>query len=494
MQCLARRRFLGYTGAVLTAPTLSFLAGCSTNPATGRSTFTGLMSRADEAEIGAQEHPQILDEFGGVYSEGGRDFYLARIGGTLGRQTETPDATYTFTLLNSPIVNAFALPGGYVYATRGLMALAGDEAELAGVIGHELGHVVARHSAQRYSQAVLAGGLGAVLGIVVGSAEVSRAADIGAGAYLAGFSRENELEADMLGVRYLAKAGYDPNAMSSFLARLGAHSALESKLLGQDGADGFDFFASHPRTQDRVSAAIVEARAFTAARPTRHRDVFLGQMDRMLYGDDPAEGVARGLTFSHPALRFRFTVPRGYRLINGRDTVQALHPDGARLIFDLAPGPYDGSMVNYLRAVWGRDIPMTDLQGLTIDGLDAATAGASATSGGRRFVVHLAAIRGAADRIYRFLHLLPSDKARAMQAGARDTVTSFRRLSQAEAAAIRPLRLAVRTAVAGDTVDRLAAAMPFDDFTSDRFRTLNGLGANQTLVAGQLYKTVVEAP
>ncbi|HEM46852.1 MAG TPA: peptidase, partial [Alphaproteobacteria bacterium] len=195
---VTRRHFCG-----LTCSTLALGAtGCAVNPATGESGLM-LVSSDQERRIGAEEHPKIIKEFGGVYDDPRVAGYAASIGGRLAQVTEQPDTSYTFTVLDNPIVNAFALPGGYVYITRGLMALAENEAELAGVLGHEIGHVVARHSSQRRSTAILAQIGAGLLGAATGSSAIGNLAATGAGVYLRSFSRDQELEADRLGVRYL---------------------------------------------------------------------------------------------------------------------------------------------------------------------------------------------------------------------------------------------------------------------------------------------------
>ncbi len=214
--------------------TLLALAGCTVNPATGESSFTAFMSPAEEQRAGAEEHPKILKEFGGAYGDRAIGAYIDSIGQALARMSDLPNQRFTFTVLDNDVVNAFALPGGYVYVTRGLLALAGSEAELAGVIAHEIGHVTARHAAQRYSQSIVAGLGAALLGAVAGRGAAD-IAQLGSALYLSAYSREQEFEADILGVRYLARAGYDTGAMAGFLGKLQAHSALQARITGRGG-------------------------------------------------------------------------------------------------------------------------------------------------------------------------------------------------------------------------------------------------------------------
>ncbi|MFM2042946.1 MAG: hypothetical protein RLY86_1522, partial [Pseudomonadota bacterium] len=184
------------------------LGACAVNPATGERQFTGLLPAAQEAAIGAEQHPRILEEFGGTLNDPAIQAYVDGIGQRLAANTELPGVTYTFTVLDSDVVNAFALPGGYVYVTRGLMQLANSEAQLAGVIGHEIGHITGRHAAERYSQGTLAQ-LGAVAAAVLGGQELGQMAAQGAQLAVAGWGRGQELEADQLGIRYMANVGYE---------------------------------------------------------------------------------------------------------------------------------------------------------------------------------------------------------------------------------------------------------------------------------------------
>ncbi|MBL4613747.1 MAG: M48 family metalloprotease [Magnetovibrio sp.] len=209
-------------------PALLAVAACSANPATGKQSFTGFMSPAKELQVGAEEHPKMVKQFGGQFDDQDWPKYVREIGQELASYSEMPELPWTFTVLNDTQVNAFALPGGYVYITRGLLALASDEAEMAGVLSHEIGHVTARHTAQRYSS-TMATNLGLqVLGVLSNAAGVPGAeniAAVGANLALKSYSRDQELESDMLGVRYMTRAGYDPDAMASFSRNCGRTNA-----------------------------------------------------------------------------------------------------------------------------------------------------------------------------------------------------------------------------------------------------------------------------
>ena len=291
------------------------MAGCSTNPATGESTFTGLMSESDEVRIGRESHPQVLAQFGGAYEDPELNRYIDSLGQLLAHASDRPNLQYHFTVLNSPIVNAFATPGGYVYITRGLLALANSEAEVAGVLAHEIGHVAARHAAERESQAVLASIPGILTGVVTGSDTLSQAVNSGASAHLQSYSRDQEYQADLLGVRYLSRTNYDPLGMASFLTQLQANERLDAAVMGRpEMADQFSIMSTHPRTADRIQRAIQEAGVAQAANPITERDLYLSKIDGLRYGDEPAQGFIRDRLFLHPILRFVFEVPAGFHM------------------------------------------------------------------------------------------------------------------------------------------------------------------------------------
>ncbi|MBT7526479.1 MAG: M48 family metalloprotease, partial [Rhodospirillales bacterium] len=234
-------------GAILTLAfglILTSVQGCSTNPATGNKMFS-VLSEKEEISLGQTEHPKLVKSFGGIVPDPALEKYVSSVGQLLARTSELPNLKFTFTLLNSSVVNAFALPGGYVYISRGLLAIANSEAELAGVLAHEIGHITARHTAQRYSQGVFTN-LGVnVIGILTGSRGLAQLVGTGAGLYLRSYSRTHEFEADTLGIRYLKRAGFKPEAMSSFLKSLRAHSKLSAKLknLAPGKIDEFDILS-----------------------------------------------------------------------------------------------------------------------------------------------------------------------------------------------------------------------------------------------------------
>jgi predicted Zn-dependent protease len=486
--CWSSRATLVAVGLAL----LGALGGCSANRATGETTFTGFMSPEQEARIGQGEHPKILQEFGGTYHDPALRAYVEGIGQRLAAVSEMPNLGFTFTVLNSDIVNAFALPGGYVYVTTGLMALAGNEAELAGVIGHEIGHVTARHAAQRYSQTVLAQLGTGLLGAVTGSRGLTETGAVLAQGVLAGYSREQESEADTLGTRYLARAGYDTRAMASFLARMEEYSRFTDTLAGRADGDRYSFFATHPRTAARVEDAIRVARIDypPPAEPMVGIETYLRRIDGLYYGGDRANGFICDRQFVHPALGFRFVVPRGYQVFNGSTAVSAIGPEGARIVFDLALQVGDWSVADYVTRVWAPGLRFRRFDTFTIDGLPAATGTTRVDSDRGPLDMRLVAIKARRDKTYRFLFVSPPGATDALDPGFRGSVASFREITGAAAAEAEPYRVRVRAVAPGETIASIAAAMPYDSYQVERFMVLNGLTPGTRLEPGRWVKTV----
>lgn len=483
----------GLAGAFLCGLALG-LAGCTTtNPATGQSEFTPLMTPAQEVRVGAEEHPKIIRRFGGVYDDPEVGGWIAQIGGALAANSELPDLAFTFTVLDTDQVNAFAVPGGYVYITRGLIALANTEAEIAGVLAHEIGHVTARHTAQRYNRTVAANLLTTVLGAATGSREVAQVGQFVGAGVLASYSRDQEFEADILGVRYMTRTGYNPYGQADLLSQLQRERALALAIAGREGADPTaSFFASHPNTIERVQRAVAAAGdSGAAANAPYRRDEFLARVDGLIYGGSPDHGYIRGRSFWHPTLRFGFTVPPDFRLVNTPRAVYAKGPGGAQIRFDISKNA-GGDPLAYLLDVWGRKLRLREVERITVNGLPAATGAADVNTASGRRALRLIAARSSGGAMFRLMFLTPPDLVYRLREDLQRTTYSLRELGPAEAARLRPRRIRVVTVGAGDTVEALAGRMAVDDFPVERFRVLNALQADDRLRAGERVKIVVE--
>ena len=339
---------------------LSTIAGltasaCATADAQTRPAAAQQISQSD-AQQGAQANVQILQEFGGAMT-GPQASYVEGIGKNIAVQSGLGNAGDAFhvALLNSSVNNAFAIPGGYIYTTRQLVTLMNNEAELAGVLGHEVGHVAARHSQRRQQTAQrnsILGALGSILsGVLLGNSQIGQAVSQGIqqGSQLLTlkFSRSQELEADQLGQQYLTRAGYDPHAMATVLASLALQNNLDAQLQGSSASIP-EWASTHPDPASRVSAANQRAGRQTGL---TNRDVFLTRIDGLLYGDDPRQGVIEGQQFIQPQLQLAFTAPNGYYMVNG---TQAVSINGQSGQAQMTTAPYNGNLLSYISSVSSR--------------------------------------------------------------------------------------------------------------------------------------------
>ena len=491
---------------ILVVPSLALAPACTRveNPATGQAEFTTLTPE-QERQIGEQEHPRIVQQFGGVYPDETLQAYIEQIGDRIAARSDLPQAEFTFTLLNSEVPNAFALPGGYVYITRGLLALAETEAEVAGVLGHEIGHVTARHTAQRQTRATGAGVLAtlgtigaAILGGEVAGRLAQQVAGVGAQAYLASYSRDQEYQADDLGVGYMTAAGYDPQAMASFLEKLDAQAQLEREIAGGDDP-AQSWFATHPRTLDRVQRAVDEAEAGLDGAGRIGREDYLARIEGLIWGEDPSQGIVRGRRFVHPELGFAFEAPQGFRLQNTPQAVIGQDEAGRLLIFtgaDLAgrsPADYVAAPgLQQLGRALGVEVGRPrNVQSFEVDGLPAAAASAAIRQDGRQADAGLAAI-DAGEMGYQFIFVSPGQMSGAEARAYQATVDSFERLSAEQAAEFAPQRIAVAPVEAGASAEALAARMAVEQAPLRRFEILNALALRDGLAAGEEVKLIVE--
>lgn len=435
------------------------------------------------AELAKSQHPRILATYGGEYSDPKLERMVAKVVGSLTTVSANPTQTYRITILNSPNVNAFALPGGYLYVTRGLLALANDSSELAAVIAHEMGHVTANHGLQRQqkeAEEVLAN---KVVTDVLGESQTAKVALIRGKLRLAQFSRNQELEADAIGIKAIGQAGFDPYAAGRFLQSMAAYSDFRSISGATDPS--LDFLASHPNTPQRIELAQRHARLIgPPGTGVKDRDSFLAGIDGLLFGDTPEEGYVRGNTFMHPRLGVSFSVPAGFAIDNTAAAVTATGPGDMAIRFDGVTIEPKMSLTDYLRSGWVAGLVDSSVRTETINGNEAAVAQARAD--GWQFDVTVIRANG---QVYRLLTAAPL-AGNSLDAVARSVGGSFHVLSEAEKAALKPLRIRVVTVRPGQTMGTLAAGMIGVDRKLDLFRVLNGLAPGATVSAGDKVKIV----
>ena len=354
-----------------------------------------------------REHQRILASYGGVYEDARLQDEIGKLVDRLVAASERPNLKYEVTILNSPAINAFALPNGRLYVTRGLIALANDRSELASVLAHEMGHVIARHAEIREEQARQAAIVGHVVSDVLSDPQMGALALAKSKLTLASFSRAQEFEADGIGVGISARAGFDPYGAARFLNDMQRNAELKSAG-GSADPRAVDFLSTHPSTPDRVKNALANARQFSGpGNGERDRAEYLASLDGMVYGDDPSEGFVRGRRFVHPKLAFSFLAPPGFTLDNTAQAVLGLKDGGGEALrLDTVRVPAEQSLADYLKSGWLENVDAASVQEFTVNGFPAATA----TATGEAWSFRLFAVRFGSD-VYRFIYAAKNDDA-----------------------------------------------------------------------------------
>jgi predicted Zn-dependent protease len=454
----------------------------------------------DMSPAAMRENQRILAAYGGVYNDPKLQAMIEQMVERLVAASERPDLHYKVSLLNSQSINAFALPSGHLYVTRGLIALANDESELASVLAHEMGHVIAHHAAIREEQAKQAALVGRVVSDVISDPEEGALALAKSKLALASFSRAQEFEADAIGIGVAARAGYDPYGAARFLTSMEHNAELKP---AQNSAPinprAPDFLSSHPATPERITNAIANARQYsgkavasattgtTGAIGARDKDAYLSGIDGIVFGEDPSEGFVRGRRFLHPRLGFTFSAPEGFTLDNTAQAVLGVKKGGGQALrLDVVRVPAEQTLAGYLTSGWIENIDPGTVEDITVNGFPGATAAAK----GDQWDFRLYAIRFGSD-VYRFIFAAKHRTAESDHA-FRESVGTFRRMSLAEIEDAKPLRLQVVRVGPGDTVEKLATRMAVADRPVERFRVLNGLEPGERLKPGSEVKIVVE--
>ena len=436
-----------------------------------------------------REHARILASYGGLYDAPKLEAMIARIVDRLVAASERPDLKYKIVILNSPAINAFALPNGQLYITRGLIALANDNSELASVLSHEMAHVIARHAAIREDQARQSVTIATVATEILGDPQLGALALAKSKLALASFSRAQEFEADGIGVGIAARAGLDPYGAVRFLTAMQRNADLKMQA-GSEGDPRFrDFLSSHPATPDRVKNAQSNARQFSGPGTSggRSRAEYLTQLDGLVYGEDPGEGFVRGRRFLHPKLGFTFLAPLGFGLENTAQAVLGVKDGGAQALrLDVVRVPAEQSLADYLRSGWIENVDPRSIEQFIVNGFPVA----GAVANGEQWTFQLYALRFGSD-VYRFIFAAKQRSAESDKS-FRESLATFRRMSLKEARDARPLRIKIVTVGPADTVPSLARRMPAVDHAAERFRIINGFGPHDQLRAGELVKLLVE--
>ncbi len=465
------------------------LTDCAQNPVSGNPNFV-TMSESQEVQVGRQEDVKVRQQYG-VYDDKALQKYVNEVGQRLAKESHRPGLQYTFTVVDSPEINAFALPGGYIYITRGIMSYLNSEAELAGVLGHEIGHVTARHSVQQMSAATAAG-VGATLLEIFVPVLRNQAGDTAINALgnvlLSGYGRDHELEADRLGAQYLARTGYDPQAMIKVIGVLKNQELFDAEVAKSEGREPRSYhgvFASHPDADTRLQQVVAEAGKPAPGATRVNQEEFLRVIDKLVFADSPAQGIIRNGNFYHVDFGMAMTFPRDWRIQNQPDKVVARNR-GDDVIIDLrGAGPAQGSALDALRKVLRGNLGAETTQ-LSINGLQAAVT--TTRMQGLPTRVALIFLGKSA-----FLIGGQAKSEQAMQKALPEinaTINSFHALSDAERKIARPLTLRVINAPKDAKFAELARTSPLAKNAASHLRLINGLYPNGEPLAGQALKVI----
>jgi predicted Zn-dependent protease len=469
---------------ILGVPALfTLLASCATNPVTGDSNFV-LMSEAQELQVGRAADQDVKKQYA-LYDENGLAAYVSEVGQRVASLSHRPGLAYRFTLLDSTEINAFALPGGFIYVTRGIVAFLNSEAELAAVLGHEVGHVTARHSVRQMSAAQSTDILFTIASVFSPALRNQGVQNIGGlvgGALLSGYGRDHELEADRLGAEYLARTGYDPQAMIRVIGVLKNQELFDAETARQEGRKPRAYhgvFETHPDNDTRLQQTISASNGLRAGARGDGRDEFLKRTAGMIFGDSPREGIVRAGSFYHPDLGIALKLPRDWRVQNLPDRLAMLAPGGDTVLeMRMVPKP-GAEPIAVLRSnkQVGNDIETTPVNGLPAAFATGRAAAAGVVYFGDNMMVFNATAKSAT---------LNAAHARDV----RDTIRSFHRISDSERGLARPLRLRTVTATETTRFAALAAGSPLGRNAEGTLRLINGIYPAGEPRPGQLLKVI----
>ncbi len=486
----ALQRKIARCTAILAAAVL--LPACATNPVTGSNDFV-LISEDQEIALGRQANALILKETP-VYADPELEQLVQQVGEELASHSHRPELIYRFTVLDSTAINAFALPGGYIYITRGLLAYLNSEAELAAVLGHEIGHVTARHSVRQQSTAAVTGILGAIVAASTGVQGVDTVTNMASTAIVRGYGREHELEADRLGAEYMARSGYDPDAMLEVVGVLKNQEAFETLVAEKEGREAnvyHGLFSTHPDNDARLQEVVNAAQLYKTGTSNRvNRESFLLTLDGLTFGDSAREGIIRGNRFYHKPLDFTLTFPENWRIENQAEKILAISADNNGLIqlsiIDLnkriTPKQFMEQRMQLKNLRQGSTFENGDLEGYT-------AIADSNTTFGTRAVRYVVIYRDTSAYIFAVAAKLKKD-SRRFDDDILATARSFRSLTAADELYAREKKLAVIRAPEGASYAGLAAESPITNYPEMQLRLLNDAYPDGEPGTSQLIKLI----
>jgi len=466
---------------------LTWVVSCAVNPVTGSRELM-LLSEADEVNMGKETDGQVVQEYG-IFKDPELTAYLDGMCQRLGKVSHRPNLNYQLKILDASVVNAFAVPGGYVYFTRGILAHLNNEAELAGVMGHEIGHITARHSAQQYSKAQLAQvtlGVGSAVASVAGLGALSGLAEMGVGMLFLRFSRDNERQADSLGVEYASKLHYDASKLGDFF------HTLEQMNPGADRSGLPSWFSTHPNPEDRVNAVKAQAQQWqqkmALAKPVVNGDTYLRKIDGLIFGDDPRQGYVKDGIFYHPDLRFQFPVPDRWVLQNTPSQVQMVNEGkDAAILFGIEAGTSSGEMAR--KFITQTKAQVISSGSLAVNGLPSQRVLSDVQT--QKGTIRVMSYFIEKDKkIFLFHGLTSPQKFQGLQALFERTMGQFKGLSDPGRINVKPDRLRIRSTQTSDTLENAFRSFGVPSDQVAQLALLNGRQLSDRIPANTLIKVV----
>lgn len=458
-----------------------FFLSCAINPVTGKKEFM-LMSESQEKALGLSYDPQVVSQFG-LYDDQQMQDFIKNRGEKMARISHRPGLDYQFRILDSPVVNAFAVPGGYVYFTRGIMAHFNNEAEFAGVLGHEIGHITARHSAKQYSNQMLAQ-LGLIVGMVVSEdfRQYSDLASTGLGLLFLKYGRNHESQSDKLGVEYSTRVGYDAHEMANFFQTI-------KRIQGQSGGGVPTLLSTHPDPGNRFTRVHELAKKEqTKAGKTNlnvNRDQYLRMIDGLVYGEDPKQGYVENNVFYHPEMKFQFPVPQGWQVVNTPAQVQMAPQDGkALIVLTLAGEKTLNEAAN--AAIQADNLQVISKQNGTVNGNNAVeiTADLNAQV---RLLMYLIQYNG---NIYKFTGLAETPNFNNYQRYFTNTFDKFDRLTDQSKINRQPEHIQIVEVPRTNTLAATLNSFKMASSRHEELAILNGMQLQDEVKQGMLIKIV----
>jgi predicted Zn-dependent protease len=466
---------------------IAWAISCAVNPVTGKKEFM-LMTESDEIALGKQSDQEVSQSYG-IYEDAELNAYVNQIGQRMAKLSHRPNLTYSFKVLDTPVINAFAVPGGYVYVTRGILSYMNNEAELAGVVGHEIGHVTARHTAQQYSRTQLAQ-LGLGVGAILSEKfrQYAGLAQFGASMLFLRFSRDNERQSDNLGVEYSTRAGYDANEMANFF------ETLERMNPGSDQSGLPGWFSTHPNPADRYNTVRKEAQIWQKKLALQNlaveQQTYLKEIDGIVFGEDPRQGYVEGNTFYHPQLKFTFPVPANWQVNNTPAQVQ-ISPEkqDAAILFSL-----DNNASPALAAqefIKGTNAVVQSSDAIRVNGMTAqrVVADVASDQGNIRVMSYFIEKDNS---VYAFHGFSVVESYPTYNASFANTMGQFNRLTDAKKINVQASHLQIRTASASGNARTVLKSMGVADDKLEEMALLNGVRLEDAMPSNKLIKLVTK--